>query len=197
MRGTGALHPTRSIPESDAPASVEDCDKVGEGNPAHPEDRALLVFGRRRKSAPDGLVRLWFSPRRKPKSLRRNRSLPPTFGIREAVRLPTPSAFRMETDPRLYCVTRSLWQRMRTISTLTCRQARSRNSVEAHFILCTKPPCGWPVWEWASVDRRRKRAISCRFFFPMEPGLGAILSQEPIFICIWLQGAVGHRCVCG
>ncbi len=30
LRGTGGLHPTRSIPESDAPASVEDCDTVGE-----------------------------------------------------------------------------------------------------------------------------------------------------------------------
>lgn len=103
----------------------------------------------------------------------------------------------METDPRLYCVTRSLWQRMRTISTLICRQARSRNTVGARFILCTRPPCGWPVWEWASVDRRRKHAISCRFFSPMEPGPGAIHSQEPISICIWRQGAVDHRCVCG
>ncbi len=109
LRGTGGLHPTRSIPESDAPASVEDCDTVGEECPAHPAagllsqscktrnlldtafashgeaacpvDRALLSSGRRRKSAPDQWVRLWFSPRRKPKSLRRNRFLSSTFGI--------------------------------------------------------------------------------------------------------------------
>ncbi len=34
MRGTGGPYPTRSIPLGDALASVEDCDKVGEGNPA-------------------------------------------------------------------------------------------------------------------------------------------------------------------
>jgi molybdopterin synthase catalytic subunit len=47
LRGTGDVHPARSIPESDAPASVEDCDMAGERNPAHPKDRALLPPGRR------------------------------------------------------------------------------------------------------------------------------------------------------
>ncbi|MCO5733057.1 LysE family translocator [Rhizobium sp. SSA_523] len=73
--------------------NTDDRNQLGEGDPAHAEDRALLASGGPQKSAPDKESRLWFSPRRKAESLRRYRFLSSIFGITHGRRAAVIAAF--------------------------------------------------------------------------------------------------------